>query len=227
MDRHSPVPAPRPQRIAVVMDYQNIHLTAHDLFSEPDERVHETLIHPLNFGQTVVRERNSNLRPGYAPGTLSKVLCYRGQPNARFDPDMHRRTDAQRSAWSRSSPSVQVVYRPLRYVTRKTGYSTENGTTYEVESATEKGIDVLCAMAVLTQSMREDIDVVILASHDTDLAPCLDTAMDLGQAKIETVQWWNPDRGIVGHLRPTSGKSLWNTRLDHSAYDSSRDRVIY
>lgn len=225
--RPAPRPASRGPRTAIIMDYQNIHLTAHDLFGQPDEAIHQTLIHPLHFANTVIRERNAGLRPGYLPATLSTVLCYRGQPSSRYDHEQFARTDAQRAAWTASDNRVKVIYRPLRYTTRPVGYSTETGTHYEVDSVTEKGIDVLCATAAITQSLRADIDLVILASHDTDLSPCLDAVINVGNSKIETVQWWNPKVGVVGHLRPLSGHKLWNTRLDADAYESSRDRVIY
>lgn len=38
-------------------------------------------------------------------------------------------------------------------------------------------------------AQEPDVDVVILASHDSDLEPALEMAVDDGHAKIETAGW--------------------------------------
>ena len=43
----------------VIVDYQNIHLTAHELFAPAGTPKHETLVHPLHFANQVVGERNN------------------------------------------------------------------------------------------------------------------------------------------------------------------------
>lgn len=218
----------KPLNISIVVDYQNVHLTANELFRGRHHPAHLSLIHPLHFANTVVAARNAGLKTGHARGVLHSVTCFRGQPVPKYEPDMHRRSALQRQAWMKSDPRVNVVYRPLKYITRKTGYSSDSGTTYEIESVIEKGIDVLCASAVLTESLNPEIDVVILASQDTDLSPSLDAALALNKAKIETVQWWYPEgKRTVGHLRPTKGQRIWNTRLTKDHFLSSVDPVLY
>lgn len=216
-------------RAAVVVDYQNIHLTAHTLFAEPDEAKHQTLIHPFHFANALIGERNRRQREGYPHASLQRVLVYRGQPSSEHDPRAYGRTDAQRAAWRTSSPRVEVHYRPLRYRFRDSGdYSSRTGYAPRViEKVEEKGIDVLCALAVVEQSRADDVDLVILASHDTDLEPCLDAALDIGSARIETCQWWNPSVSHTKQLRPADGRSVWNTRLGASVFEASRDRRTY
>ena len=216
-------------RAAVVVDYQNIHLTAHTLFAEPDEAKHETLIHPLHFANALIGERNLRQREGYPHAELQRVLAYRGQPSSEHDPRSFGRTDAQRAAWRASSSRVEIHYRPLRYQFRSGGsYSTLTGHAPAIiEKVEEKGIDVLCALAVVEQSRADDVDLVILASHDTDLEPCLDAALDIGSARIETCQWWNPSIRHTKQLRPTGERGIWNTRMGASVYQASRDRHIY
>lgn len=215
-------------RAAVVIDYQNIHLTAHDLFSAGEAK-HETLIHPLHFANALLAERNARQREGYPHAELQRVLVYRGQPSSEHEPAQYGRTDAQRAAWQASDPRVQVHYRPLRYVIRESGnYSTLTGRAAPViEKVQEKGIDVLCALAMVEQARKDDIDLVILASHDTDLEPSLDATLDLHAASVETCQWWNPAGKRSKQLRPTDGRRVWNTRLGQRAFESSRDRHIY
>ncbi|EYT52565.1 hypothetical protein H483_0117835 [Dietzia sp. UCD-THP] len=216
-------------RAAVVVDYQNIHLTAHTLFAEPGEAKHETLIDPLHFANALIAERNRRQREGHPHAELQRVLAYRGQPSSEHDPRSYGRTDAQRAAWRASNPRVEVHYRPLRYLFEAGGnYSTRTGhAPRAIKKVEEKGIDVLCALAVVEQSRADDVDLVILASHDTDLEPCLDAALDIGTARIETCQWWNPSVSRTKQLRPTSDRGIWNTRMGTSVYEASRDRHIY
>ena len=56
----------------VVIDYQNVHLSAHDLFSVPGRPRHESLIHPLHFAQQLLQCRNQRQRPGMAHAELGR-----------------------------------------------------------------------------------------------------------------------------------------------------------
>jgi uncharacterized protein (UPF0548 family) len=59
----------------------------------------------------------------------------------------------------------------------------------------EEGVDVLCALALIREASDPNIDLVILASQDTDLEAALDEALSLGTAKAETASWYdNVDR---------------------------------
>lgn len=51
-------------RTVVVIDYQNVHLTGHGLFSSTRYLPkHETLVDPLLFARVLLRERNARQRP--------------------------------------------------------------------------------------------------------------------------------------------------------------------
>jgi hypothetical protein len=91
----------------------------------------------------------------------------------------------------------------------------------------EKGVDVLCALAMVREARQADIDLVILASHDSDLEPALDEAIALGSAKIESFAWFDqaqPRR--TRQLRP-SNRTIWNTRLGERAFQNSWDLTDY
>lgn len=47
-------------RAVAVMDYQNVHLTAHDTFDLHGEK-HDALIHPMLFGREAVDRRNESV----------------------------------------------------------------------------------------------------------------------------------------------------------------------
>jgi hypothetical protein len=75
---------------------------------------------------------------------------------------------------------------------------------------------------------RDDTDLVILASADSDLEPALDEALELKSAKIETVSWYDAARSHRGHqLRPGGGRRLWNTRLAEPQFRASWDPTDY
>ena len=76
------------------------------------------------------------------------------------------------------------------------------------------------------------MDVVILASRDTDLVPVLDVLIDmrredLSVAKIETVAWFDRNQRSGGSLRPSGGRRAWNTNLDRACFEASLDRRDY
>jgi hypothetical protein len=205
--------------VAVVMDYQNIHLTAHGRFCAPGEPVHECLTHPLYFANQILLARRSRkvLRGLPADGApLTSVSVFRGLPSNLHQPDFYRRNLAQRSEWTRD-PRVKVSYRALRYSFDDAGQWT----------AREKGVDVQVALEIIRHAQSGDYDAVILATHDTDLEPALDYCSELepvqtGRVVIETAGWHQCKR-----LRSSGTGALWHTTLDRSAFDSSIDRKPY
>jgi hypothetical protein len=212
----------------LVIDYQNVHLSAHDLFSVPGRPRHESLIHPLHFAQQFLQCRNQRQRPGMAHAELGKVLVYRGLPAAEHDPDSHRRNQAQKAHWERDR-RVQVTLRSLKYRYQYDAAgrpaSDAAGRRIVVGSPKEKGIDVLCALALVREA--READLVVLASQDTDLIPALDEAMGLKQAKIETVSWYAPQRPAGRQqLRPGTGR-IWNTQLGETEFSNCQDRTNY
>jgi hypothetical protein len=70
---------------AVIIDYQNVHLTGAGLF-EPYKPKHECLIHPLDYANHLIRARNKSQRQGRPPARLGRVLVYRGLPSAEHGP---------------------------------------------------------------------------------------------------------------------------------------------
>jgi hypothetical protein len=213
------------------MDYQNVHLTAHELFAISKHRPrHESLVDPMHFGNQLISVRNKAQRPGMDHAVLTRVLAYRGQPSAEHDPKPYARNQAQKAHWERDS-RITVHHRPLKYrYERDIDGRPRLGPDGQkiVESKGEKGIDVLCALAVVREAQRDDVDLVILASHDSDLEPALDEAMAQRAAKIETFAWHDPNqRHRIRQLRPGNGRSVWNTRLGEIEFRNCWDLTKY
>ena len=87
-------------------------------------------------------------------------------------------------------------------------------------------MDVLCALALMRLARSGLYDVVVLASRDTDLAPALDEAARLRQAKIEAVKWFDPGvrstRGII-----STEERIWTTSMKRDRFLQSLDHHDY
>lgn len=161
--------------VLVVIDYQNVHLTGHERFVPNGLAKHESLIHPLHFANQALVTRTHRLavramsrgEQPPAPTRLDRVEVFRGSPSNRHSPTAYRRSQAQRSEWTRD-PRVEVQYRTLRYLW-------DGAEQRHVPS--EKGIDVLAALAVVRAADSGVFDLIVLASHDTDLEPALEAAI--------------------------------------------------
>jgi uncharacterized LabA/DUF88 family protein len=197
-------------RVAVVMDYQNIHLTARDIFAPYGTPTHETLIHPLLFAERLLAVRAAKQGDEVQrSAVLSAVYVYRGAPSNAHQPDLYRYSQAQRAEWTRD-PRVHVIYRTLWYAK-----------DFPSIPPREKGVDVLVAINLVRLAEQGDCDVVILAAHDTDLEPALEMAAGTGRRKIETAGWTDCKRLRI------PGRNLWHTALDGNEFVLSRDRRKY
>lgn len=220
-------------RAVVVMDYQNVHLTGHGLFDRSGPR-HDTLVDPLLFANRLIETRNQAQDPGRPTAALRQVLVFRGQPSSEHDPRGYARSLAQKAHWERDE-KVRVTLRPLKYDYERDGdgaiVSDVQGRKLVKGSPREKGIDVLCALAVVREARDPATDLVILASTDSDLVPALDEALAAGKAKIETCCWHNVKRPkhLRGYeLRTTNpARRQWNTRLPESVFDQVTDLTDY
>lgn len=155
---------------------------------------------------------------------------YRGLPSAEHDPKPYAWNLAQKTEWERDG-RVSVALRPLKYRYARTadgGKATDANGQPVVLQRQEKGVDVLCALALIREARYPNVDVVILASQDTDLEPALDEAIQLGTVKVETASWFDKlDFRGSKEIRPTRPARIWNTRLDAQAFVGAQDRKQY
>ncbi|GHF91927.1 NYN domain-containing protein [Streptomyces filamentosus] len=226
-------------RTTFIIDYQNVHMTSRDVF-DPDGDVHESLIDPVAFARRSITERNGRQRPGYPLAQVERVLVYRGLPHVDYDWEQNRRCRDQATQWRADGAVVDL--RDLKYDFQRGADGRPvldvHGKKIPKGRPREKGIDVLCALACVRESVDPDVDLVVLASRDTDLVPVLDELYDFRSrdagryARIETVSWYDPEarkqgRYAGGSLRPSGTRRIWNTNLDRSCYEASLDRRDY
>jgi len=200
--------------LCVLIDYQNIHLTARDVFAPPGTRAQDTVVNPLGFAERLVQVRAAAQQVSAQKLTLLEaVRVYRGAPSNHHEPTLYSVAQRQRAFWSRD-PRVDITYRTLRYPNNWGSASCH-------ERPREKGIDVLLALDLVDLALEGTYDILVLATHDTDLEPALDRALSKRRSRIETAGWMGARR-----LKP-QGQNVWHTSLDGSDYVTVRDRRNY
>ena len=201
------------KRVVLFVDYQNAYRRARDAFH--DHRVDPHWlgqIIPARLGAVVAR------RVGDPERVLHQVRVYRGMPNGALDPKGYGATRRQVAVWSRD-PLVAVTTRSLRYPR-----------DYPRSGAQEKGIDVQLALDFAMMAVRDEYDVGVLMSNDTDLRPALEEVINSGTHAVE-VATWQPLPGRDRFRLRLSGRSAdmqpychW---IDRAAYAAIQDNTDY
>ena len=208
-------------KMAVVVDYQNVHLTAAGLYM-PGRPPEEALIDPYRFASQLARARNA-MNDDMHQVEVSRVEVFRGLPIPEDDSDAYRRNQAQKAQWTRGHHGVvNVTLRPLKY-----SWEHIDGVKRPIRSSRqEKGVDVLCALMLVDLARCGLYDVVVLASRDTDLAPALDNAARTGSAKVEAAKWYHPGNSrTFGRIK--TERRLWTTSMTEQHFLSSLDPIDY
>ncbi|MGH3870184.1 MAG: NYN domain-containing protein [Pseudonocardiaceae bacterium] len=195
-------------RVAVFLDYQNVHLTAHGLFMSYGTPVHDALVHPLRIGERLITKRKGE-------NELSSVRVFRGRPNPEHQPIPTAANDAQTAAWERQDPRLRVIRRDLNY------------RDWPDHPPREKGVDVALAIALVESAMLNEYDVAIVFSSDTDLIPAVEMAFRRTTPSVEIAAWsgakplWFPTEMAAGRRLP------WCHFLGQHDFDAVRDQASY
>lgn len=202
--------------IAVIMDYENVLRMGRKIF-QPHAPMRECLIDPYRYGTQIAQVKNAQKESGETEDVkLARIEVYRGLPDPRDNPRGYRANELQKQIWTTGHDGcVNVTLRPLKL-------EKETGTWRE------KGVDVLCALALVRAARSGDYDVVILASRDTDLAPALDEANSLKaeRTKVEAVKWYDPAVKFTNGQIKTDFR-LWTIGMRKSEYKASLDTTDY
>ena len=158
-------------KVAVFLDYENVHRTGHHLFADVGEPLYATVVNPLRAAQRLVAMRKRG-------GILSSVRVFRGRPVPAYQPKPASANDVQTVAWELDE-RVTVLRRDLKYDVDDDGGFT----------AREKGIDVSLAISVVEGALDQDFDVAIVFSSDTDLAPVLELVFRRRLVHLEIAAW--------------------------------------
>jgi uncharacterized LabA/DUF88 family protein len=200
-------PAITSDRVAVFIDYQNVHLTARELFASPGERPERSLVHPGLVAERILAKRRR-------PSQLTAVQVYRGRPNPEHHRTATAANDAQTAAWERD-PRITVIRRDLNY------------RGWPDHPPREKGIDVALAVDLVRTAMLNEYDVAVVFSGDTDLLPALETAFTHTAPHVEIACWvgakplWFPTAMTAGRYLPYChflSADDHRAALDHTKY---------
>lgn len=159
---------------------------------------------------------------------LRGAEVFRGQPTPENDPEGYARSLAQKEQWESRDRRVRVTLRPLKYEYERDEHgelvTDPSGRRIVAGPPVEKGVDVLCALAAVRAAQDPSVDLVVIASSDTDLSPVIDEIRRLGTAKVETFCWWDEARRFGYRIHPQDrSKPVWNTRLPERVFHACRD----
>jgi uncharacterized LabA/DUF88 family protein len=157
-----------PEQVAIFIDFQNVHLTGHGLFSAGVEP-YRCVPDPSRVADLIASRRQR-------PSEALAIRVYRGRPDPNHQPMPTAANDAQAAQWARDR-RVQVIRRQLNY---------RNWPTMPPQ---EKGIDVALAVDMIHLALRHQYDAVVLFSSDTDLLPALETVVNLRLGHVEVACW--------------------------------------
>lgn len=197
-------------RVAVFIDYQNAYKGARESFGLDSDHFTSGQIFPRRLG-LLLTDRNRHLDAGR---TLERVEVFRGEPSTKHSPKGQAAAQRQRRYWE-AQERVHPCTRPLKYY--PSGYDAAGNRRF---SPREKGIDVLIALHMVMGAMRNEYDVAVLMSGDTDLLPAVETVIELGKV-CEVASWTNR---FPLKLR---SRRLWCHWLQRKDYDFVADPTDY
>jgi uncharacterized LabA/DUF88 family protein len=195
------------RRVAVFIDWQNCYHLARQAFHDENDPSRYGNVRPKAFAELLVEK-------GDARDELVHIGIYRGEPDPRKDPQTHAAHMRMRQAWQgECGDLVQIRTRPLRYPPAR-----------PLSDAEEKGVDVQLAIDAMLMGARNEFDLAILATADTDLLPVVEglTALRMatGQPDVAVVGWAGTSQHLVAPATPV----LWIGRKD---YEVVRNRVDF
>lgn len=159
-------------KVGIFLDYENIHRTGHELFSDANLKRYESIVNPITLAETIIRKRNK-------PSILAEIQVFRGRPVPEFEHKATSANDRQASEWLKDS-RIQLVRRDLKYeIDRKLGKF----------QAREKGIDVALAIALVESAILGKFDSVVVFSSDTDLMPAIELVYKRTKCHLEIACW--------------------------------------
>lgn len=193
-------------RVAVFIDYQNCYKRARGAFFDPSAGHTDGQVYPRLLAIKLKQAVPS-------PRELVAVRVYRGLPSSKHDPKGYGAADRQMAMW-RKQALVDPVFRPLNY--------------RDPSSPKEKGIDVLIAIDMVMMAMRNDYDVSILVSDDTDLLPALEAVIAIkGSPAACEVATWVPEDGRHASPLRVKGHGHLIHRLTSKDYAHVQDDTNY
>lgn len=194
------------ERVALFIDYQNCYMAARTAFFQPDDPAPRGQVRPRPLGM-LLAQRNGVQR------VLVGVFVFRGLPSSNRDPKGFGAAERQVARWN-SESLVEAWSRPLNY--------------RDPTRPQEKGVDVKIAVEMVARAMRDEFDIAVLFSNDTDFIPAIETVMDIkASASACEVATWAPTGGVRLNPIQVPGRALRVHRLSRDEYNRVEDPTDY
>ncbi len=173
--------------------------------------------------------------PNYDPRKLAEAVCqvrgwenhgvrfYTGIPSRRRNPMWYAYWEYRSLAMRHSG--ITVVTRPLRYQVEN--ILLPDGTTREIVTAQEKGIDLRIGLDVVKMARLGELDVAIIFSQDQDLA---EVAEEIREIALSQGRWLKIVSAFPVSPTATTRRGINNTdwfRMDRVFYDACLDHWDY
>lgn len=200
-----------PKRVVVFIDEANVYMDARRCFHGQEGPSTDGRVWPMRYARSLVNRTPLGTDDDRV---LEGVRVYAGQPSSSKQSKTYAAHRRQTDAWRKSG--VTVIARPLRYPS-----------DWPSSPPEQKGVDVQIALDMVTMLIRDELDIAILASTDTDLKPALEAFFVLpleGPKTVEVAAW--KKAGFAKRLG-VSGEHLWCHYLDENDYQSLRDYRDY
>jgi hypothetical protein len=159
---------PVAENIAVLLDFQNVHLTGHGVFGRGC-KPYRCVPDPIRLADLIASRRKR-------PSKAAAIHVFRGQPQVQHEPVPAAANEAQAALWTRD-PRVRMFRRQLNY------------REWPDRPPVEKGIDVAIAIDLVYLAFRREYDALVLFSGDTDLLPAIEMIVRLRLGHVEVACW--------------------------------------
>lgn len=193
-----PPPRPRPTRVVLFVDGQNLYHRCKEHFGFP-------WVHPRRLGEALVRQDRE--RYGEDSHVLTAVRYYTGIHDSDRRPSEHGVMERRLARYR--ADGVQTIAIPLRYDADGRGR--------------EKGIDVRLSLDLVRWGHKGLFDVAVVVSEDSDVDPAAQDVYALRDEErwvaVENALPWRP------HSHPRWLPSVRrHRRIDPNMFDLVKDR---
>jgi uncharacterized LabA/DUF88 family protein len=198
------------ERVAVFVDWQNCYNWARRAFHKDSDPAWCGQVRLRSFAQLLADK-------GPSGRTLTHIGVYRGRPDPRMDARTYAAHMRHSAAWEKECGSLlSLRTRALRYPA---------GWPKTAARPEEKGIDVQFAIDAMLMAARNEYDVAILATADTDLLPVVEGLVLLGGdagPTVEVIGWG----GVSVKLVVPDVPVRWIGPLDYNVIRDTTDYNI-
>jgi uncharacterized LabA/DUF88 family protein len=193
------------EKIAVFLDYSNVHLVGHDLFARDFEKW-TTHISPRKVAEAILSKRTKECE-------LAGIFLYRGSPQRFLDPEATKVFRDEQQRWG-ADPLVHATYLPLHYA------------NYRVRPK-EAGVDVRLSLDLVRMAESHRFDTLILFSGDSDCFPAVQDVLK-STTHLELAAWSDGKRCPGNRIVQLAANQfrLWTHHLSEDDFWDCQDNAV-